>query len=457
MSTLANSSTWAVGLTAVQPMHGGYDAARRGFNLHADLRPAAVITARSVADVQTAVRLAADRGLRIAPFGTGHLAPALPDLHDAILLRTELGHEVDVDPIARRARIPAGAVWEDVVNAVAPFGLAAPHGSSPNVGVMGYLLGGGLSFYARQHGLANNYVAAFEVVCADGEVRHVDEHNFSNLFWALRGGGGNYGIVTAVVIDLLPYSEVYAGAMFWPIAEAPTVLRAWNAWTRDAPASVSTAARLMRLPALDAVPEPLREVPVVAIDGVAVDEADGLALTAMLRSVATPMIDGFQRMPSAMVLRVHGDPEDPVAGVAEHTLLGDLDDGAIDALLAVAGADAPADYPLLVIELRQLGGAIGVAPAGAGARGSLDGSFALFGAGLLMDPSALPPIESALVEMRTAMAPWDTGGAYLNFEERGDSARRFFDPETYERLVAVRGEWDPARRLVASHAITEAA
>jgi UDP-N-acetylenolpyruvoylglucosamine reductase len=448
MTTLTSSIP-----SVVQPLHGGYDEARRAWNLQADLRPAAVVTATSVAEVQAAVRLAAARGLRVAPFTTGHLATALPDLQDTILLRTELGREVVVDVPARRARVPAGAVWEDVVDAIAPHGLAVAHGSSPDVGVVGYVLGGGLSFYARRHGLATNHVLALELVCADGELRRVDADEHADLYWALRGGGGNFGVVTAVEIELLPYAEVFAGAAFWPMADAAVVLAAWAAWTRRAPDSVTTSMRLLRLPPLPDVPEPLRGVPVIGIDGIAVEEADGRALLAELRAAATPMLDVWDVMPAAAALRVHGDPEQPTPAISEHTLLGELDEQAIAALLDVAGDGA--DCPLLFAELRQLGGALASSPDGAGARGRLEGRFALFGIGVPMAPGDDAVIDAALTRLLAALAPWDTGRAYLNFAERsGAPARRGFDPLSYRRLLQVRATWDPQRRFVSSHPVT---
>lgn len=454
-STTSPSLPTVDGVTAVQPPHDGYDEARRAWNLTADLRPAAVVTATTVAEVQAAVRLAAAAGLRVAPFTTGHLATALPDLGDVLLLRTELGRDVVVDPAARRARVPAGAVWEDVVDAIAPHGLAVAHGSSPDVGVVGYVLGGGLSFYARRHGLTANHVVAFEVVGADGEVRHADAHENPDLFWALRGGGGNFGVVTAVVLELLPYAEVFAGAAFWPMADAAAVLPAWAAWTRRAPETVTTTARLLRLPPLPDVPEPLRGVPVLGIDGISVDEADGRELLAVLCAVAPPMLNVWGTMPSAAALRVHGDPEQPMPGVSCHALLGELDEDALDALLAIAGDGT--DCPLVFAELRQLGGALSRAPEGCGARGRLEGRFALFGLGLPMAPGDREAIDGALERLRVDLAPWDTGRRYLNFEEEGGPAQHGFDPAAYRRLAELRAELDPDGRFLSSHEIGRAA
>ena len=452
MTELASIHTPAqAGIAPIEPHHGGYDEARRAWNLHADLTPAAVVTATSAAEVQVAVRYAADRGLRVVPFTTGHLATALPDVSDALLLRTELTAAVEVDPVARIARVPAGAVWEDVVAAVAPHGLSVMHGSSPDVGVVGYLVGGGLSFYSRHHGLASNHVVAVEVVTADGELRRATAIEHPDLFWALRGGGGNFGVVTAIEIELLPYATVFAGAAFWPIADAATVLHAWHRWTLTAPTTVTTSFRFLRLPPIPEVPEPLRGVPVVCVDGVAVDEADGAAMLARLRGAAAPMIDTFATVPADGVLRMHGDPEQPTPGIGDHRLLGELDEQGLAALVAIAGDGA--DCPLLIVELRQLGGALAAPPAHAGVRGHLEGRFAFFAIGVPMVPELEQPIFATLHALATVLEPFDTGRRYLNFDERGGSARRSFDPRSYEQLVEVRATFDPDRRFVASHEV----
>src|SRR5689334_1366004 len=162
----------------VLPDSQHYETARRAWNLHADQHPAAVCVATCIEHAQAAVAYARAHGLKVAAQTTGHLAQTLPDLRDTLLLRLELHDgEVAVDPVARVVRIKAGARWGDVVEAVAPHGLAVMHGSSPSVGVIGYLLGGGLSFYGRAHGLAVNHVRAFEVVTADGARRRVDHAN----------------------------------------------------------------------------------------------------------------------------------------------------------------------------------------------------------------------------------------------------------------------------------------
>jgi len=430
-------------LPLVLPHSPHYDTARRAWNLVADQRPAAVCVATCVEHVQAAVGYARARRLRVAAQTTGHLAQTLPDLAGTLLLRLEL-HDahVAVDPVARTARIKAGARWADVVEAVAPRGLAVMHGSSPSVGVIGYLLGGGLSFYGRAHGLAVNHVRAFEVVTAEGTRRRIDHRNGADLFYALRGGGGNFAIVTAVEIGLLPYAEVTGGALFFPAKDAFAVLRAWRDWTRTAPDTITTTFRMLRLPPLPEVPEPLRAVPTVCVDGVTLAPADAVGLERRLRYVSAPILGGFGPMPSSAVPRLHGDPEDAM-------LLETLDDQAIEMFIRVAGHGSP----LLAAELRHLGGALSSPPAGAGARGHLEGNYLMFGVGIPGAPAAAGAIHAHLDRFLSALAPWATGTRFTSFAERRSSLETCVPASALHRLARIRQAVDPDRLLVASHSV----
>ena len=200
------------------PGEAGYDQARQAWNLAVDERPAVVVEAGSAADVAQAVRYARARGMRIAPQGTGHGAAPLEPLDGAMLLRTTRMRQVDIDPAARTARAEAGAVWQDVIVPAGQHGLAALAGSSPNVGVTGYTLGGGLGWLARRYGLAANSVTAAELVTPGGDLVRADADHEPDLFWAVRGGGGGVGVVTALEMRLYPVGELYAGDLFFPIA-----------------------------------------------------------------------------------------------------------------------------------------------------------------------------------------------------------------------------------------------
>src|SRR4051812_28670695 len=173
-----------------------YDAARQGFNLALDQRPAAVASPAAADEVEAVVRWARAAGLRVAPQSTGHNAGPLGSLADSVLLKTSGLRGVSIDAERQVARVGAGVLWEDVVTAAAPHGLIALHGSSPNVGVAGYSLGGGMGWLARSHGLQANSLLAVELVTGEGELVRADHEHDPELFWALRGGGGNFGVVT---------------------------------------------------------------------------------------------------------------------------------------------------------------------------------------------------------------------------------------------------------------------
>jgi hypothetical protein len=292
----------------VFPGSSEYDVVRLAWNLQADQRPAAICAAKSVEDVRAAIAYGRRQRLRIAPQVTGHMGQSLPALEDTLLLKLRLHDgEVVVDPDAPVAHVKAGAEWEDVVNAVAPHGLAAMHGSSPNVGVIGYLLGGGLSFLRPGPGPGRQPRARARSRNRGRRVRRVDAESEPDLFYALRGGGGGYAIVTSVEFGLLPYPEITGGAMFFEADDARSLLPAWRDWTSRASNEITTTFRLLCLPPLPEVPEPLRAVPTVCVDGVALEPKQAETLEAQLLSASTPILGGFGLMPSAGAVRLHGD------------------------------------------------------------------------------------------------------------------------------------------------------
>ncbi|WP_412543667.1 FAD-dependent oxidoreductase [Longispora sp. K20-0274] len=445
MTTLGAPPTATVSL----PGDPAFEAATRVFNLYAPARPAAAVTARTVDEVRAAIRAAARRGLSVRVHATGHSSGAVRPMADALLIRTELVGGVHIDPHRLVARVPAGTPWGVVVEAAARYGLAAPHGSSPTVGVVGYLLRGGVSLYGRHVGLAANSVRAVELVTADGESRRVNARTDPELFWALRGGGGGFGVVTAVEVALFPATAVIAGAAFWSAAHAPDLLSAWRRWTVDAPTEVSTSLRVMNLPDLPEIPPMLSAGPVLCVAGVALG-TDGYDVTTAraqaddllgpLRAVAEPLFDTWQPTTPAAVTEAHMDPTDPVGVVGDHLLLGELDDAGAAEFLRVVGAP---DSPLISAELRQLGGRLSLPDPTGGALDRLDARFAYMGAGvpeLRSDPSA---IEKHLAVVRAALTPWDTGRTAPTFVESPDQPQRHLDPDRVRAADLVRRRVDP--------------
>src|SRR5215212_8792867 len=275
----------------VTPSDAAWDEARAAWNLTVDQRPAAVALPETADDIVAAVRYALDNGLRVAAQGTGHNAAPLGDLSGVLLVKTHKMRGVEIDADARVARVEAGALWMDVVRPAAEHGLAALSGSSPDVGVVGYTLGGGISWLARRHGIGANQVTAIEVVTASGDVVRTDWANEPDLFWALRGGGGSFGIVTAIEFNLFPISQVYAGVLWFPVDRAAEILKAWRAWTEEMPDEMTSVGRILQFPPIPEIPEPVRGQSFVVVQTIFLgDEAAGSKLIEPLRALG-PVMD----------------------------------------------------------------------------------------------------------------------------------------------------------------------
>jgi FAD/FMN-containing dehydrogenase len=429
-----------------------YDEARQAWAAAHQQHPAAVAYPADAADVAEIVTFALNAGLQVTAQGTGHNAGAHGDrLAQSILIKTSEMREVSVDAGKRIARVGAGALWQDVVPIAAEHGLLPLAGSSPDVGVVGYTLGGGVGYLSRKHGIATNAVTAIEIVTPDGRLRRVDADNDPDLFWALRGGGGNFGVVTAMEFELFAIDELYAGMMLWPVEDAARVFKAWRDWTETAPDEVTTMARMIQFPPLPDVPEPLQGRHMVVVSAAYIGSADdGAALLQPLRDLE-PEMDMFGPMPLEGLMRLHGDPEEPMPFASDHALVDELPDEAIDKLVALAGAGTQS--PLMIVELRQMGGAMGRVPAGAGALGRIDGRFLAFTGGLTPEPAVFEPVARVARDAMAVLAPYSRGRTYLNFSEKVTNTRSAYSVETHGRLQAVKRDVDPEGVLHGNHRI----
>jgi FAD/FMN-containing dehydrogenase len=438
---------------AITPGDAEYDVARQAWNLAVDQEPVIVALPESAGDVARIVRYARDRGLRVAPQGTGHNAGPIERLDDTVLMKTSRMIGVEIHAHERYARVQAGAIWADVVGPAAEHGLTAMSGSSPDVGVVGYTLGGGFSWIGRKYGLAANNVRAIELVTAEGRLVRADREHHPHLFWALRGGGGSFGVVTAIEIDLFPFSEIYAGMLAFPIERAREVLQTWNRLVAALPDEMTTVGRMVRVPPLPEIPEFIRGRELAVVEAFHLgEEADGARLVQPLRDLG-PEIDTIATMPTSELIHVHMDPPHPVPGDGDHAMIGsELPPDGIDAFVDAFRSDAGA--PLLMAELRQLGGALARSAPGHGAADTFDGSYSMFSVGMTPTPEVAAAVARALLVMRDAMAPYEGGREYLNFaEQKGLDAKRFYDDETYERLSRIKAEYDPDEVFRANHPI----
>ena len=417
-----------------------YDALVSPWNLAVPVRPAVVAQPVDAEDVATAVRAAAELGLRVAVQCTGHGAAA--DAAGLLLVQTSRLDECTVHPEERWARVGAGVKWARVVEQAAQHGLAPLSGSTSDTGVVGYTTGGGTGPFARTYGLASDRVRALEVVTGDGVLRRVTPDHEPELFWGLRGGKGMLGIVTAIEFDLVELAEFYGGAVFFDGADAQAVLDAWRTWCLDLPEQATTSLAVLQLPPLPGVPPVLAGRTTVTVRFTWTgDPEEGARVLAPVRAAAPPLPDAVGVLPFAAVYAVHTDPVDPMPVVETGALLRELPAQAAAVLLDQAGAGSGS--PQLLVELRQLGGAVARPGQHDSAFDHRDAAFSLLVVGVPADPW-VGAHGRQLVE---AMQPWETGTRLPNFASTDDPEvfARCYTPATLARLRRAVAAYDPHR------------
>lgn len=441
------------GGTAVAPGEENWDQARQAWNLTADQHPAAVAYVENADDVSAVVNYARSNGLGIAAQGTGHGAGSRGPLDGSILIRTDRMKGIEVDADNGSGRYEAGVLWMEANPVAAEAGLANLSGSAPDVGIVGYTTGGGFGWLARKYGLACNSVRAIELVTADGEQRRVDADNDPELFWAMRGGGGSFGVVTALEYDLVEMPEVFAGAAIYPADEhSSEIMHRYFEWAAGVPEEVTSITRFLHLPPLPQIPEPLQDRPLITLSACyAGPKSEGAELVAPLRELGEPVMDTFQTMAPPQLSQVQMEPEEPVPGLVHTTSLRDAPEAAVDAFVESAGPESGS--PLLGAELRQCGGALGTPAEGGGALSHLDAEFVFCGIGLPMSPELGQAISNQIDGICDALQPWATSQCYFNFADRPTDVEAIFAPETLERLRKVKRNYDPDGLIAGNHNI----
>lgn len=439
--------------SVVTPQDPEYDDARRAWNLSFEHRPAVIVVAQSAADVAEALRFARSEGLGVAVQSTGHGVVRPAD--DALLLITSRMQTVRVDEATQTAWIEAGVKWGTVLEKTRAVGLAPLLGSSPDVGVMGYTLGGGMGWLGRKYGLAADSVRYFEVVTADGHVLHASETENSDLFWGLRGGGGSLGVVTGMEIQLYPVTMVYGGSLMYPVTLAREVFARYRDWVQTAPDELTSSVAIMNFPPLPVMPEFLRGQTFVIVRGCYCGPVEqGEALLQSWRAWHTPFIDDFKAMPFSQVATISNDPLDPMPGLSTGAWLREVSDEVIDVLVQrVVGG------PVAFAEIRHAGGAIARVPADASAYSNREAHFLLQMVGMTPTPEALSAVRHFTDDLKETIRPSLTGGVYMNFLEGEESRQRIKDgytPEKYARLAALKAKYDPENRLSYSFNIAPA-
>jgi FAD/FMN-containing dehydrogenase len=415
--------------SVVAPGDEGWDRVRRGWNLHVDQRPAAVVEVADVADVAAAVRVAADHGVPVAAQPRGHGATAALD--GTVLLRTGALDALELDHTQRTVRIGAGVRWQRLNEALTGTGLTGLPGSSSDPSVVGYTVGGGLSWFGRRHGLAAHQVRAADVVSPSGALARVTRDSDPDLFWALRGGGGEFGIVTALELDLLLAPHVYGGRLLWPAAHARTVLAAFVEATRSAPETLTYWAWLLQLP------DGQRLVAVAAT--YLGDAADGeRLLDPLLRATPPPLENTLGTVPLAALGDIAGEPTEPTPIVDGALLLDAFDVPAVDALLDAAPPGQPS--PLAAVAIRHLGGALSRPEPHHGAAGHLPEPYVMVTGGPVPHPDTAVEVEEGVARVLGALARFGSGRTPPNF---GDDAVTAYPPDVLTRLRRVKRERDP--------------
>jgi FAD/FMN-containing dehydrogenase len=406
-----------------------YDAARQGFQQRDPHRPDVIFPVTNATEVEEAVRYAIDHDLKIAVQAAGH--GLTRGIDGGVLIATGAFNRVTVDPDAKTAWIEAGATWRDVLAATAPYGLAPLSGSSPGVGAISYTLGGGLGLMARRFGYAADHVRRIELVTMDGGRRDAD----ADLFWATRGGGGNFGVVTGIEVDLFDVPTLYGGSLYFDLAVHPTAPEVWSEWTRSVPEEVTSAIAILPIPDIPQVPAPIRGRYIAQIP-LAILGDNGEELIKPLRAIGEPALDTVGDLPYVDSGQIFAEPERPSGYSARNILVSDL-----DALATVPKPTAGA--PLRVVAVRHLGGALAREPEIPNAVGHRDAAYSLT---VLGDPE----------DQQTVLEPWkaSTVGRLLNFSHApltADEIADGYDPGDYARLTDLRDRYDPSRRLRANH------
>jgi hypothetical protein len=428
----------------VGPTDEAWDEARQPWNRRFDQRPAAVVEIGDQKEVVAAVRYAAERGLRVSAQPLGHGAGA--PLAGTIVLRTGDWRGMTMRPALRQVTIEPGARWSDLLTATHPEGLTGLPGTSSGLSVTGYSLHGGIGLLARTFGLAANDIVGAEVVTANGEVVRADEMANPDLFWALRGGGGGFGVVVGLDIRLHPAPHLYGGQLIWSFDHARAVLDAWRQWTDELPPELTSIAAVMTLPPVPAVPEELRGRTIVTVTASFMGRpVDADPWVSPMRGVAPVIADTLRPIGVAELGSVRFAPSEPTPARVRSELLSELPAVAVDAILDAA--DPTGRSPLAVVELRHLGGALAIPDPGHGAAGHVDAPFMLESVGFVGSPDQDATIEGSQDHLAEALTSCRTGATLPSLADPTRDADRVFDPPTRQRLRAVKARLDPSGRL----------
>ena len=433
------------------PGDAGWDDARTPWNLRVDQRPAAIVEPVGADDLAVTAAFAARHGLRVSVQCSGHGAGA--DLSGTIVVRTGALREIAVDPARNVVRIGAGVSSRDLADALTPHGLVASLGSAPTAGVVGYTMFGGVGVLGRAVGFMAAKVVAADVVTADGTRLRCDTDAHADLLWALRGGGGGYALVTHLELALERMPELFGGQLVWPAVAAAEVFEAWRDWTSALPPEMTSSAGVITLPPLPEVPEPLRGTRLATVTACYAGPAGrGRAvLGELLARAPAPMLDACRPLAAADLANLWNVPGTPMPARIRGELLSSLPDAAIGELLRLAGSGP--ESPIMMAEVRHLGGMLAQDPPRPGAVGRREAPFLLELLGLAVTGEADEAVRRAQNAVSDALAAWSTGTTLPGFAQPPeDTAERVYPPATREILRRVKDRYDPDGVIVPSFA-----
>jgi hypothetical protein len=436
------------------PDDEGYDHARAGFGLSDLPSPDVVVVAASSDDVIAAVDFARANDLPVGVKATGHNF-GFP-YQGGVMITTEQMQGVQIDPNRQTARVEAGVRWRDVVRTAHQHGLAPLNGAAPHVGVVGYSLFGGFGWLLRKYGAAVDSVVAAEIVTADGQLRRVSATEQADLFWALRGASGNFGVVTALEFKLYPVTHVYGGALFFPLERAQEILTTYSRWVETVPDELTSSVVLFRIPPLPDLPPMLRGKAVITIRAAYLgSEAEGAALIEPLRALGGIIVDTFHTMSYTEIGTIANDPTEPMPAWRTTTMLKDLSPATIETILRMDGIDGTS--PVMMFEIRQLGGAMTRVAPESTAFCQRYAPFIMQTIDVLMAPGQAEMVQHNTQAIREAMRPHSTGGVLPSWLGDGDHGvermRAGFSAAHYERLQMLKERYDGANMFRLNHNI----
>lgn len=425
------------------PDSPGYDDARKLYNGMIDKRPALIVRCSDVADVIATVNLARETGMDLAIRGGGHNGPGLASVDDGIVVDLSGMHGVRVDPAARTVRVEGGATWADVDHATHPFGLATPNGGISTTGVGGLTLGGGIGHLSRKYGLTVDNLLAADVVLADGTMVTASENEHPDLFWALRGGGGNFGVVTSFLFRAHPVDTVIAGPTLWPIEQAPEVLRWYRTFIKEAPENLTGFFAFLKVPPAPPFPEDLHMKTMAAIvwNYTGPKERADEVFDPVLK-VGSPALHGVHEMPYPVLQSAFDGLFVPgMQWYWKADFVRDLSDEAIKTHMQF-GSNLPSLQSTM--HLYPVNGAVHRKQSGDTAFSYRDATWAMVIVGIDPDPANKDVITRWARDYWQAVHPYAADGAYVNFMmEEGNGRIQASYRDNYQRLVAVKSAYDP--------------